>query len=368
MKKNPTNVNLIKISLHLLAWSLFLGVNYYFMKQAEVGKDFVWLFNVNTLISGSIFYINYLLLVPKFFFPRKRMLYFVSVAAMITFFFFVSNFSGRMVSKYIPGKFSEQQSRSEFERRKPGPPPPGLRDVVRPPFHRMYFMGFTFSSVFIVFFSLGLRILERQDEIEKSRREMEGEKLKAELSMLKNQISPHFFFNTLNNIYSLAGTSTEDSKKAILQLSKLMRYLLYDSEKGDTRLSDEIAFMNNFIDLMKLRISEKVNLSVSFPEKYADVKMPPLLFIPFIENAFKHGVSYRGDSFIEIRMEKDNNTITFICRNSIGGRDETMPAEKSGIGLENVKRRLELIFPGKHNLKISRTENEFYVCLQLKLS
>ena len=133
-------------------------------------------------------------------------------------------------------------------------------------------------------------------------KETEKEKLNSELAFLKNQISPHFFFNTLNNIYSLISINAEDSQKAVLKLSKLMRYLLYESEQGNTKLSNEIDFMNNYIDLMKLRMNDKVDLTVSFPKKYEDKNIPPLLFIPFIENAFKHGISYREKSFIDINM------------------------------------------------------------------
>ncbi len=148
-------------------------------------------------------------------------------------------------------------------------------------------MGYVSSSLFIVFLSLGVKVLERQSRIEKMQEEMERAKLNAELAFLKNQISPHFFFNTLNNIYSLISINPEDSQKAVFKLSKLMRYLLYESEHGNTRLSSEIDFMNNYIDLMKLRMSEKVSLSVSFPEKYEDRNIPPLLFVPFYRKCFQ---------------------------------------------------------------------------------
>ena len=186
----------------------------------------------------------------------------------------------------------------EVERR-PGPPTPGLL-FGRPPFRQIHIINYGFTSVFLIFFSLGLRVMERHSQIEKLQKDLEKEKLNSELAFLKNQISPHFFFNTLNNIYSLIGINAEDSQKAVLKLSKLMRYLLYESEKGDSKLSTEIEFMNNYIDLMKLRMNEKVALNVSLPADYDDRSIPPLLFIPFIENAFKHGISYREKSFIEI--------------------------------------------------------------------
>ncbi|MGE5418874.1 MAG: sensor histidine kinase, partial [Chloroflexota bacterium] len=212
----------------------------------------------------------------------------------------------------------------------------------------------------------GLRLLERQSKIEKMQEEMEKAKLNAELAFLKNQISPHFFFNTLNNIYSLIGINAEDSQKAVLKLSKLMRYLLYESEHGNTKLSNEIDFMRNYIDLMKLRMSDKVSLKVNFPDTYDDVSIPPLLFIPFIENSFKHGISYRNNSFIDIVLFATDGKIDFRCTNSIvaGHTEDDQP----GIGLENIRKRLNLLFPGSHTLTINRGNDEFEVILQIKVT
>jgi LytS/YehU family sensor histidine kinase len=225
-----------------------------------------------------------------------------------------------------------------------------------------------FTSLFLVFFSVGMRVLERHSQTEKLQKELEKEKLNSELAFLKNQISPHFFFNTLNNIYSLISINADDSQKAVLKLSKLMRYLLYDSESGNTKLSNEIDFMNNYIDLMKLRMTNKISLIVAFPEKYTDLNIPPLIFIPFIENAFKHGISNREKSFIDISMTTQKDSILFRCANSlIKPREESEPGQ-SGIGLENVTKRLNLLFPGKHELKINKTEKEFEVLLQINFA
>ena len=197
---------------------------------------------------------------------------------------------------------------------------------------------------------------------------MEKAKLNAELALLKNQISPHFFFNTLNNIYSLISINADDSQKAVLRLSKLMRYLLYDSEHGNTKLSNEIDFMNNYIDLMKLRMSSKIKLTVSFPETYEDINIPPLIFIPFIENAFKHGISYREKSFIDISMTTEKESVKFRCVNSLVKTKEENDSGHSGIGMENVTKRLNLLFPGKHEIKINKSETEFEVLLQINFA
>jgi LytS/YehU family sensor histidine kinase len=148
----------------------------------------------------------------------------------------------------------------------------------------------------------------------------------------------------------------------------MMRYLLYESELGNTPLSSEINFMNNYIDLMKLRMNDKISLTVSFPEKCEDISIPPLLFIPFIENAFKHGISYREKSFIDISMQAGKESITFRCVNSMVKSEKETDNSNSGIGLENVSKRLSLLFPGKHDLKINSSEKAFEVLLYINFA
>jgi two-component system LytT family sensor kinase len=366
--KNFFTGNKIKIFLHLLAWVILLGIPLYFFKRWEVGKDFIWLYYFGNIINGIIFYSNYLILVPKFFFGSRKYRYYLSVTFLLTFLYFVSDRSNELVFKYVPGRNNiEEIKKPADERNDVGPPKPDAL-FGRPPFREMHLFNYAFTSLFLIFFSIGLRVLERHSQTEKLQKELEKEKLNSELAFLKNQISPHFFFNTLNNIYSLININAEDSQKAVLKLSKLMRYLLYESEQGNTRLSNEIDFMNNYIDLMKLRMSEKINLAVSFPGKYDNINIPPLLFIPFIENAFKHGISYREKSFIDISMLTDRDSITFRCANSvIMSREDTEPAH-SGIGLENVRKRLNLLFPKKHLLKIDKSERAFEVVLNIKFA
>jgi sensor histidine kinase YesM len=215
---------------------------------------------------------------------------------------------------------------------------------------------------------LGLRLIEQHEASEKRQKELEREKLNSELAFLKNQISPHFFFNTLNNIYSLIEVNKNNAQEAVLKLSKMMRYLLYESEQGETGLVKEIGFMKHYIDLMKLRLSPKVELSIDLPENPPDYKIPPLLLIPFIENAFKHGISYRDKPFIRISMTAANDQIIFKCINSIGQSSaQALDEAHSGIGLENVKKRLGILFPGSHTLKVEKVESFFSVYLEINL-
>jgi two-component system LytT family sensor kinase len=362
MKKNFLEGK-IQILLHVLAWAILLGLPLYFIKRWQVGKDFILVYYLIALINGIIFYTNYLFLVPRFFFGNRRYKYYLSALVLIICFYFISDISNKLIFKYVSGaERTEQVNRQPDDRQRPFPPGGGVM-IDGPPDRKVHFFNYVSTSLFLVFFSLGMRILERNSQIEKMQKEMERERLNSELTFLKNQISPHFFFNTLNNIYSLISINTEDSQKAVLKLSKLMRYLLYESEQGNTKLSSEIDFLHNYIDLMKLRMSEKISLSVSFPGKYEDMNIPPLLFIPFIENAFKHGVSYREKSFVEISMLAAKDSLTFRCVNSNVKKKEDTEGVHSGIGLENVSKRLNLLFPGKHDLKINISDSAFEVLL-----
>lgn len=367
MKSTGTIRRRIRLLLHFLAWVTLLGLPLYFIKRWHVDESFIWLYYIMIFINGIIFYSNYLLLIPKFFFGDRRYKYYISVTFLIVFFYFVSDISNKTVFRYFPDKNQNElalQSK-DMPHRQGQPPDDGMK---KPPFRQMHLFNYTFNSVFLVFFSLGLRILERQTLFEETKKELEKEKLNSELAFLKNQISPHFFFNTLNNIYSLIGINAEDSQNAVLKLSRMMRYLLYESETGHSPFSREIEFMNNYIDLMKLRLSERVALTVSFPDKPVEINIPPLLFIPFIENAFKHGISYREKSFIDISLLAGYDEISFNCKNRLFPVKEDKNNASSGIGLENVRKRLNLLFPAKHELVINDTENTFEVSLIIKLA
>jgi LytS/YehU family sensor histidine kinase len=219
----------------------------------------------------------------------------------------------------------------------------------------------------MIFLSLGLRVLERQSKIEKTQEELEKAKLKAELALLKNQISPHFFFNTLNNIYSLIGRNNEDSKDALIKLSKMMRYVLNEYGQDNKQLSEEVEFMNNYIDLMKLRIGAKTKINVNFPADSKELMVPHLLFISLIENAFKYGISVQEESYIKINLECGKNSILFKCENGLPESNNGPIFASTGIGLENLKKRLGLLYPGRHELVINKTKNKFEVNLIIQL-
>lgn len=367
--RKVTSEKTTKIILHILIWVVILGLPLYAARRFQMGRNFLLTFYTITAISAIIFYINYLFLIPVLFFQKKRNRYYISVLALVFFFYFISDFASEQISNII-----SRNGNSDQIIRQPG----AVRRLRQPPvqMRRLRFfiavpnaqlIGYMSSSLFMVFLSLGLRLLERQSKIEKMQEEMEKAKLNAELALLKNQISPHFFFNTLNNIYSLIGRNNEDSKNAVIQLSKLMRYLLDEAGKDNKPLSEEIEFMNNYIDLMKLRIGAKTKLKVNFPTNPKDLMVPYLLFVSLIENAFKYGISVQEESYVNISLECGENNLLFTCENGLPESNNDPIFASTGIGLENLKKRLSLLYPGRHELKIDKTKNKFEVNLIIQL-
>nr|WP_321452872.1 histidine kinase [uncultured Carboxylicivirga sp.] len=350
----------LTIVMHILAWLVLVILPQLIINRYWGNQNFIaWGFYLNATIYGIIFYINYLWLVPRFYLKKQRLVYFLLGIACIGIFYFVSEL---LNETFIHNPERDQKIAEAFEKLSED------KIIPKPPLRQMQVYFFALTSVIISGFSLGLRVIEEHITTEKKQKELEKEKLNSELAFLKNQISPHFFFNTLNNIYALIEISSKDAQASVLKLSKMMRYLLYESENGQTELKQEINFLKHYIDLMRLRVSPKVNFEINLPSDHLNLHIPPLLFIPFIENAFKHGISYREKSFIKIEMKVIDNQILFKCINSISSSAESKKDEKhSGIGLENVKKRLQLLFPLKHRLDISQTDDEFSVYLSIEI-
>lgn len=188
--------------------------------------------------------------------------------------------------------------------------------------------------------------------------ELERQSLRAEMDYLKYQINPHFFMNTLNNIHALIDIDTEAAKETVIELSKMMRYVLYDSENAATSLQNDIRFVENYIGLMKIRYTEDVDVKLHVGEVPAGVKIPPLIFIVFVENAFKHGVSYDKPSYVDIHIGCDGErAVCEVCNSRHQPSDSQRP---SGMGLENVCKRLDLLFGANYELIIDDSNSEEY--------
>ena len=216
-----------------------------------------------------------------------------------------------------------------------------------------FYVGAILISVFIqclmVLIAVGLRRIMRANET-----------VVAELTWLKHQLNPHFLFNTPNNISSLTQIDPDKAQESIGQLSDLLRYALYDSEAEKVPLAAEVEFMSNYIDLMALRCNELTTVTKELEAPQGNVQVAPLLFISLVENAFKHGVNARYSSFVHVIMRYEDGTLVFICENSLfekQGSDHI----GSGIGLENMKRRLELLYPGRYRYKQKAEDGKYTV-------
>lgn len=197
----------------------------------------------------------------------------------------------------------------------------------------------------------------------------EKEKLASELKFLKSQVNPHFLFNALNNIYSLSVMQAPQTSESVMQLSEILRYMVYDSNEEKVLLKNEINYIKNFIDLYLLKDSRGMNVKLELDKPAADLMVSPLLFIPFVENAFKHSkIENLKGGFICIRLKVNDRTIVFQVVNSIP-ENNFIKDEVGGIGLENVKKRLRLLYPNKqHELTIRQTDNQFEALLKITLS
>ncbi|WP_452226838.1 sensor histidine kinase [Lacinutrix cladophorae] len=194
---------------------------------------------------------------------------------------------------------------------------------------------------------------------------LKNEKSKTELMHLKSQVNPHFFFNMLNNLYGLVGKDSKKAQKLILKLSDMMRYSIYDGEKDTVLLSEEVTYLENYIELHKMRYHKAIDIQFHIEMKDSNYEIHPLLFIILLENAFKHGVeNLREHAFVRIHLEVHNNIVNFEIENNFEASEEN---HESGIGLNNLKRRLELVYPKKHTLTISKANNIYNAKLNITL-
>jgi len=325
---------------------------------------------LETLIPLTIlFVINRFFLVPFLLFREKQGRYIFSVLGTIavltiSLFFFHANLidrdqvrrnalmNQRLIQQNPPPLIGERFAR-------PLPPQPDVPRPIPP------YANFLILSFLIVGFDTGLRSTLRWTEVQQEKVQLEKENVANQLVMLRNQVSPHFFMNTLNNIHSLVDINTSEAKESIIKLSKMMRYLLYETETEKTTLKREVEFLKSYIDLMKLRFSEKVSVTLNLPEVIPDKTIPPFLFTSIIENAFKHGVSYREESFIRVELEIGTDRLMLGVKNS--KTDNEQSKEFSGIGVENTRKRLDLLYGNSYHLDLIDSDKTFTVNLSIPL-
>jgi sensor histidine kinase YesM len=333
----------VLLLLSPLSWRVDIPVQYWW-KQIFLGS-----------LLSIIFYVNLLVFVPKFLLEGKLYMYLLILFIGLIFYFGLIIYFENII--HLP-EIMHQTFRPDKPYKASG------RWVFGDVFHLMLFL----LSLGISTSVASVQKWQKDDAI---RKEVDRQRINTELSYLKAQINPHFFFNTLNNIYALTNLDVKKAQEALLKLSRMMRYVLYENQKDETLLSKEINFINNYIELMKMRLTPNVKLNIQVDEPKEDLVIAPMLLLPFLENCFKHGVSSQKESEILIKLEVMGETLFFETRNHIFPLHPDSPeAQENGIGLVNTKRRLSLLYPEKHRLKfgIDDANEEYWVSLTIDLS
>ena len=227
---------------------------------------------------------------------------------------------------------------------------------------------FTVINFLLVFgLSTALRLSSDRIKFERERKERENENLKSELSLLRSQVSPHFMFNVLNNLASLARKKSDQLESVIIQLSQLMRYMLYDSGEKRVTVDEEIQYLESYIDLQKLRFGQEITIRFNAEVSNGNLPIEPMLLIPFVENAFKHGAGIIKDPHIFVDIVVNDHILNFMVRNGLSNDPLDAKDPGSGIGIQNARRRLELLYKDLHQLSITADETQFVVELMLIL-
>lgn len=324
-------LNKKRFFIHFLVWVIIVFIGSIQLYSAKGNINYQFFYRI--IADIIIFYINYSLLVPLLLLKRKKIFFLISVITLV--------FLSYMVFTYFLQK------------------PDFIPDFV------------TKRPVIIVFISMhiiigiAIRMYEEWIFNERNKKEIELQKNLTELEALKNQLNPHFLFNSLNSVYSLAVKKSNDTPEAIITLSELLRYMLYQTNDDLVLLKHEFEYIENYIKLQRLRIANNQNVKININGNVSTQKIRPLLFISYIENAFKHGTDFIGNTEVKINITVKGDDLQFRCVNLIG--DRSSDKVNSGIGMKNTIERLQLLYPDRYWLSTLAEDNRFVVDLKLKL-
>ena len=367
-------------SSHIRIWGK-AGAHERYMRDGYDDKPISAYVYILVVFLAALFYGNIFWIFPKVIRNKKGILRLTVCAGWFTMVFGANYFivgplfrqanpTPPMPALLISTEKGDTQFRPVFRPVQPRDPLP------RPRFEAISFMINDWWQIqpvillaFLVMEGLALAyfFLKAWTKSELIQTQLQADQLSTEIKFLKSQINPHFLFNTLNNLFSMAqGKGNDELADGISKLSGMMRYMLYDSNEESVLLSKEITYLEECITLNKLRYAdEEVIISFDHAGQIADIRIAPMLFIPFVENAFKHGVAIGQRTAIQIAIAVSGQKLIFNCVNTDYSSIRKMEMEISGIGLENVKRRLELVYPGKHRLKINKEDGKFMVNLEI---
>ena len=340
------------ILIHLLFWAcllalpILLGPSSQSTDPVEMQRHFQWnlFFFVFGLANIPIFYLNTEVLIPKVLKKYNILLY----LGFLVLGFFVMVWLNDIIFDLL------------FPNREVGPRRGGGG------MKRFTYLRIIFQYLFIIAIGISYRFLSDNLHEQEAKKEEENERLKSELSFLRSQISPHFMFNVLNSIVSLSRRKPESVEPVIIKLSELMRYMIYETIDSKVAISKEANYLESYIELQRLRFGTDIQINYESNSTNPSGTIEPMLLIPFVENAFKHGVGMVTNPTISIRLIDTPEALTFEVTNQVSKHVTEHKDESSGIGLSNVRRRLELLYPEMHTLDIIEEDGTYRVALMIK--
>ena len=334
--------------IHLLFWCIYLSFNLYQVSFYQQRNGYDWsrglLFTgVQFAFTFAIAYLNYFIFLPRFLVHKKTFQY--TIEFLVPFSILV------LLRIYLQRYMMAESPRIEYF------------------YSAIFIVQVAVITLFITIFVSMLRFAVDWFELEARKREIENEKLYAELNFLRAQINPHFLFNTLNNLYYLAYSKSDNTTEVISKLSNMMRYMIYESNHEKVLLNKEIEYMQNYISLEQLRLNNQVPIEFKIEGNTEDIWIAPLILITFLENAFKHGVNGKSsETWIKIGIRMDGKQCHFSVENSKQSPTLDSREGKSGIGLQNVNRRLELSYPEQYQLNVEEKPDRYSVELEISLT
>lgn len=334
--------------IHMAAWGILIGLPFFFTgrETQEVTVQSYIRFVIVPLSFMLVFYVNYFLLVKQFLFSKHGWKFFLSNVLLIVATIVLVHLLMHMLP---PPEFHHPRQEKE------------LKEVIG------FFFGNAILYGLVAGLSVAIKMTSGWYQVESERRELEKSRAEAELQNLKSQLNPHFLFNTLNNIYSLIAFSPERAQEAVHDLSRLLRYVLYESSQQLVLLEKELDFIRNYVELMRIRLPENVELKTEISSIRPEAEIAPLLFISLIENAFKHGVSNNKTSYIHLDIHQNGDLVVCYLRNSYFPKDAEQDKSGSGIGIRNLKKRLALLYPNRHIFSCGVDGDSYYCMLELQL-
>ncbi|MBL6447533.1 histidine kinase [Fulvivirga sp. 29W222] len=340
------------VALSILLWIGYFLIHYYFLSFPFDSEASIILATRVVAIHAILFYVNYHILLPKLLDKNKYVTYFLSLAILIVFTYFLFSLSNEMPFIHDAQETGRHRRFHEAPR-------------LERAFRSRIFINNIISSLAVLFISSTYWTIRRNQQRKQREINLMNENLQTEMKFLKSQINPHFLLNAMNNIYYMATTRGEKTPDMIMKLSEMMKYVLYETNAKQVLLSREISYINDYIDFQRIKFEQQPDIRVDFSGADGDKNISPMILIPFIENAFKHSNLGDDTSFVEIRLSTSGHSLQMLVSNTIS-RSSTKD-KTGGIGLENVKRRLEFLYPDQYELSINDDEHVFTINLKLEL-